>query len=149
MLDEQSRQKGWWPQPGTPAPKQGWSRRLSRLTIIAGIVLLALAGGLTWFLVPRAPGGPFTAFPLPGPGSSPESITTGPDGNLWFTELYGNKIGRITTNGTITEFPLPRSGGRLTQITAGPDGNLWFTKNGISYEGSDQDQIERLSIPGK
>ena len=61
--------------------------------------------------------------------SHPFGITAGPDGNLWFTENLGNKIGRITPAGTITEFSsvfAPFSG--LNGITAGPDGNLWFTE---------------------
>ena len=60
------------------------------------------------------------------------SITTGPDGNLWFTESAGDAIGRITTAGAITEF---RSGlsddSAPASITAGPDGNLWFTDAGV------------------
>ena len=57
----------------------------------------------------------------------PFGITAGSDGNLWFTERYGNKIGRITTAGVITEFPVA-SGSYPYQITAGPDGNIWFTE---------------------
>ncbi len=34
-----------------------------------------------------------TEFPVPTAGSAPRDITTGPDGNLWFTEYLGNKIG--------------------------------------------------------
>jgi virginiamycin B lyase len=64
-------------------------------------------------------------YALP-PESSPGAITAGPDGNLWFTNLPTNKIGRITTSGTITEFPLPASSTPLG-ITAGPDSKLWFT----------------------
>ncbi len=30
-------------------------------------------------------------------GGSPEFITAGPDGNLWFTEFNADRIGRITT----------------------------------------------------
>ena len=37
-----------------------------------------------------------TEFPLPTASSGPAGITAGPDGNLWFTELVANKIGRIT-----------------------------------------------------
>ena len=37
-------------------------------------------------------------------------ITTGPDGNLWFTEFGAGKIGRITPSGSITEFPIPTAG---------------------------------------
>jgi hypothetical protein len=60
--------------------------------------------------------------------SGPEGITTGPDGNLWFTEIVGNKIGRITPAGAITEFPVPTAIGGPFRITPGPDGNLWFTE---------------------
>jgi streptogramin lyase len=56
-------------------------------------------------------------------------ITAGPDGNLWFTEYGGNKIGRITTAGSITEFAIPTANSGPTGITAGHDGNLWFTES--------------------
>src|SRR5262249_37410363 len=56
-------------------------------------------------------------------------IATGPDGNLWFTELYGNRIGRITTNGVLlAEFDCPTPNGDPAGITTGPEGNLWFTE---------------------
>ena len=37
-------------------------------------------------------------------GQRPAGITAGPDGNLWFTEFDGNRIGRITPAGVVTEF---------------------------------------------
>ncbi len=67
-------------------------------------------------------------FAVPTSGSTPAGITAGPDGNLWFTELNGNKIGRITPAGAISEFPIPTPGSGPFGITAGPDGNLWFTE---------------------
>src|SRR5712691_9332341 len=73
------------------------------------------------------PSGP-TEFPIPTAGSSPIAITAGPDGNLWFAEQEGNKIGRITPSGTITEFAIPTSPSSPIAITAGPDGNLWFAE---------------------
>ncbi len=69
-------------------------------------------------------------YPIPTAKSKPLGITKGPDGNFWFTESAGNKIGKITTSGAITEYPLPiRSHiiGAPVGITTGPDGNLWFT----------------------
>src|SRR5262249_30768440 len=72
--------------------------------------------------------GSVTEFTLPTPPADAMGITTGPDGNLWFTEQTYNKIGRITTSGTITEFPAPTSDGQPRDITTGPDGNLWFTE---------------------
>jgi len=41
--------------------------------------------------------GTFHEFPVPTASSQPAGITAGPDGNLWFAEQNGNKIGRITT----------------------------------------------------
>ncbi len=76
---------------------------------------------------------PLTSVGIPGIGTEPWSITSGPDGNLWFYEVGGSAIGRITTSGVVTEFPLPAKGssslGRFKWITTGPDGNLWFTEN--------------------
>jgi streptogramin lyase len=65
------------------------------------------------------------------PGAVPYVITAGPDGNLWFTENGGNRIGRITPpTGFVTEFSAGISpGAGLYGITAGPDGNLWFTES--------------------
>ncbi len=62
--------------------------------------------------------------------SKPWGIAKGPDGNLWFTESTGNRIGQITTAGVVHEFSngstTPDKG--LRHIAAGPDGNLWFAE---------------------
>ena len=34
-------------------------------------------------------------FSVPTAGGQPLGITSGPDGNLWFTEGSGNKIGQV------------------------------------------------------
>ena len=72
--------------------------------------------------------------------TAPAGITTGPDGNLWFTEadINGGSIDRLTPSGTIqrytqglSQFAIP------TGITTGPDNALWFTESGT-------DQIGRI-----
>jgi streptogramin lyase len=75
--------------------------------------------------------GAVTEFPS-GTGTlgDPAGMTSGPDGNLWFTEYTGDKIGRITPDGTITEFDVPTAAAGPNTITAGPDGNVWFTEVG-------------------
>ena len=55
----------------------------------------------------------------------PPRITSGPDGNVWFTEKP-SRMGRITPDGTITEFGSFDQGLDIGGITDGPDGNLWF-----------------------
>jgi streptogramin lyase len=67
------------------------------------------------------------------PASAPTQITTGPDGNLWFTEASANNIGEINpTTHAVAQFPIPTpsepDGIVAGGITAGPDGNIWFTE---------------------
>ena len=67
---------------------------------------------------------------MPHSGSGPAGITSGPDGNLWFTEHSGNRIGRLSTTGTLTEIELPKGTGPA-EIVAGSDGNLWFAEDKV------------------
>src|SRR5208282_1765559 len=50
-------------------------------------------------------------------GTFPYTIAPSPDGGLWFTELYGSKLGQIDAACGLTEYALPTSfGGTPTQI---------------------------------
>ena len=60
--------------------------------------------------------------------SEPWRLAAGSDGNVWFTEQTGNKIGRMTPSGTVTEFAMPTGDAEPNEITGGPDGNVWFTE---------------------
>jgi virginiamycin B lyase len=63
------------------------------------------------------------------------AITAGFDGNLWFTEYTGNKIGRITPSGTITEFTIPTPSSTPLGIVSGPDGAIWFAETATNKIG--------------
>jgi len=39
--------------------------------------------------------GGLTRYPIPTAGGTPYQVHLGPDGALWFTEIEGNKIGRL------------------------------------------------------
>jgi len=53
-------------------------------------------------------------------------VLRGADGNIWFTEVFANKIGRLTPDGAVAEFAVSNRG--LTRFAAvGSDGNIWFT----------------------
>jgi streptogramin lyase len=65
-------------------------------------------------------------FPLPTTESSPRVIALGADGNMWFSEHTGNRIGRITPDGTIAEFPISTPNSMPRSIALGADGNIWF-----------------------
>jgi streptogramin lyase len=92
------------------------------------------------------PSGDITEFPIPDNAYAP-AITSGSDGNLYFTEQYANKIGRITPNGTISEFTIPTIQVYPEGITAGPDGNVWFAEgfNGFTWQ-SGSNQIGKFIV---
>jgi streptogramin lyase len=69
-------------------------------------------------------------------GATPTGITTGSDGNLWFTEQAASRIGRITPLGILTEFSTGiTTASNPTGIAVGSDGNLWFTEQTASRIG--------------
>jgi virginiamycin B lyase len=58
----------------------------------------------------------------------PNSIVSGPDGNLWFS-CQRDGIGTITTSGSYKMFRMPgfNFSGSPASIAMGPDGALWFS----------------------
>ena len=111
------------------------TRLLNRLAVLVLLLvpLLAAAPQTSWAAAPVVNhGGVITN--VSGLGIDyPEEITTGPDGALWFANYFGNKIGRITTNGVVTTFTGPMA--RPVGITAGPDGALWFSNSSATPSG--------------
>ena len=88
------------------------------------------SGSKGWKIVACSRGfPPSPSYPPHPPGYAPSGITTGPDGNLWFTDRGGNAIGMINpTTHAISEFTIPTANCWPYGITVGPDGNLWFTE---------------------
>jgi streptogramin lyase len=125
---------------GTRRPSASRMWRATRLVAVASLALLPLLA--TAGEPARATPAGIVEFPLPA-GSHPNGISTGPDGNLWFTEYGTGMIGRITPTGTITQFGPTWHGGPW-DIVNGPDGNLWFTDAGASGDG-----IGRIRPDGK
>jgi streptogramin lyase len=108
---------------------RGW-----RSHAIVALVVASIAAGVG--LAGAAPLGEIRELPQ-GPGISPDSITTGPDGNLWYTRDGFDGLVRITVDGVTTEFP--GLSDNPSGITLGPDGNLWFTMF---------DAVGRMTAPG-
>src|SRR5688572_12048025 len=75
--------------------------------IQAAILVMAVLISSLAFPVAAGAANQITEFPVPTEGSWPTGIAAAPDETLWFTEQGGNKIGRITFDGTVTEFPIP------------------------------------------
>jgi streptogramin lyase len=103
------------------------------LWFTASVVGQHEVGDIVMEIVSMTPAGSMYHFPVPGVTNVMKGITTGPDGNLWFTDFYGNHIGRMTLGGVVTLYTLPTPNSQPWHITASPDGNLWFTEcNGNS-----------------
>jgi virginiamycin B lyase len=100
------------------------------------IAKITTSGSVTEYTLP-SPGWPHGGGSIP-PGNAPTAITAGPDGNLWFTEQFPNKVARVTTSGSFTEYAIP-TGIPVSQsipstscphgIAAGPGGYVWFTES--------------------
>jgi len=67
---------------------------------------------------------------VPTGGSVPIYLSAGPDGNMWGTELAGNKIFRVTNDGVVTEFTIPTFNSRPIVIIPDPLGRqfMWFSE---------------------
>ena len=105
-----------------------------QLLLRAGLLLTAtlsvlLVAGTAAAAIPAGNVAEFSAGITPGAGLG--TVVAGPDGNLWFTETTGDRIGRITPAGAVTEFDVGISPGAAPLgIAVGADGNLWFTESG-------------------
>jgi virginiamycin B lyase len=80
-------------------------------------------------------GSPIVEFTILTSGSGSLDITTGADGNIWFTEQVANKIGRVTPSGAMVEFAIPTLNSNAFGIANGSDGNLWFTEPSVGKIG--------------
>jgi streptogramin lyase len=103
-------------------------RKYVRPLAAVAIALVALLMPIIGVALSAAAAPAMTEYPIPTSGGTPQNITAGPDGAIWFTEVLGNNIGRVTPSGSITEYPIPTSDSRPIGITSGPDGALWFTE---------------------
>lgn len=70
--------------------------------------------------------------------NKPTGITTGADGNLWFSECGAPAISSIKPNGTgyTTHSTAAKGIPGPYQAALGPDGNVWFGDSGASMVGS-------------
>jgi virginiamycin B lyase len=98
-------------------------------------------------------GGPPTfGYPLVS-GTFAQAMTTGPDGNIWFSgaNRFNDSfvIGKVTLEGDVTEYPLPVSSGRGS-IVSGPDGNLWFVEQAANAIGriTTEGEVTSFPLPG-
>jgi streptogramin lyase len=89
-----------------------------------------------------------TEFPLPGTGEITlgflyaHSMTTGPDGNIWFTHYSRSTIVRMAVDGTVTELLLPPKA-HPSGLVVGPDQNIWYLTT------RDPQGVDRMTTSGQ
>src|SRR3954447_11582248 len=79
-------------------------RGSKRLTGVLGVLAAARAPSAA---SAATDGGGVT---VPTPGAVTRGIAEGADGNVWFTESVGDKIGTVNPFNTVFEHPLPHAG---------------------------------------
>jgi len=92
-------------------------------------------GNTLWFNYTGSDGGIgqvnfTTGINLYSTGGFTYDLTLGSDGNIWFTNVYVNKM-NPTTPSSVTSYPIPFSTDAESGIAAGSDGNIWFI--GLNY----------------
>ena len=100
----------------------------------------AVSGALTGAVLATVPTATLYSTGITA-GGNPHGIGTGSDGNVWFTEFSGNRVGRITPAGNVTEFSTGILAANPVKIEPGPDGNLY-----LGY--STSTILQRLSLSG-
>jgi streptogramin lyase len=109
------------------SPLSDYDRQLDAIALGSDGNVWATGGGATWRIGMT---GASTFYKTPSPYWGTQGIASGLNGSLWFTELYGNNVARITTDGVIHEYAIPTPEARPNGIVQGPDGNIWFTEQG-------------------
>jgi streptogramin lyase len=110
------------------------------------LLVVVVAAAVAWaVLAAAAEATTITELPTLSPGSLPQGITAGPDGNVWFVENRASRFGRVTVaSDRIDDFSTGSgisAGSQPSEITVGPDGKLWFTEEAGN-------RIGRISLDG-
>jgi virginiamycin B lyase len=73
-------------------------------------------------------GGSFKEYPIPTAQSFPGRVDIDSRGNVWFPELYGDKLGLLDpTTGKISEWDLPSKDGVPAFCRVGKDDTIWVS----------------------
>jgi len=68
-------------------------------------------------------------YKIPTAGSQPWGLVVDAQGNVWFAETAGNKIGKLDpATGKITEYDIPTPDSQPWAVAIGDDGSVWFTE---------------------
>lgn len=88
--------------------------------------------------------------------SFPYTLTAGPDGSLWFTQIFSSKIGKVDPQGRLVEYKLPHDSGSIPSEVVFANSTLGYyvlgrpsSLNGSVYSFSPPNFIPRLVAEGE
>lgn len=99
------------------------------------------ADGSVWFsalgnyIVHLTVSGKVTLHAIPSPNSMPMGVTGDSQGNIWFAEMFTNKIGAVRPDGRVDEYDIPSPLAMATGLTVDQYDNVWFTESGMGRIG--------------
>ena len=132
--------------PFRPHPASG-RHRLAGTTILALVASALIAAPGTPLAGPAGAEVPVTgtitefAAPTLTAAAQLVGITSGPDGNLWFTDTANSSIGKIATNGSGATAQATLTPSAAPVAIASDGTNLWFTEDTALI-----DQLGRTSV---
>lgn len=120
------------------------------VALIVAVTVVATALVMTVPAQASDPAGTVSLTRLPGiSGQELTQITSGPDGNLWFTERYENAVVKMTPAGELTKFTAGiTANSQPTSLATGPDGNVWFAQPNVYDAGSGTFQVAKITPDG-
>lgn len=102
------------------------------------ILTIVLLSSLTHNTAQAIVGPPYIEIPIDYFNVQLYGITSGSDGNIWFSVHNGNYVGTVNvTSGVISKYPLCTE--TISQqcdpagITTGPDGDIWVVDNVLTF----------------
>jgi len=119
-----------------------------RLLLMAGCCFLSVSASAYGEIV--------LEYHTPTPDSSPADLAFDAQGNLWFTELNANRIGKLDptkaksmTSEGITEYELPHPNSKPYFLTIAKNGLIWFTEgaNRIGRLDPEKGTFKEYDIP--
>ncbi len=91
-------------------------------------------------------------FVTPTKNSSPSDLAFDKQGNLWFTEVHGNKIAKLTpsrtkpgTSNGIVEYELPTPNSKPWYLLISKSGDIWFSAWGANIIGKINSQTGKIT----
>ncbi len=79
--------------------------------------------------------GQVTTYPIPTTKSMPMGTMGDSQGNVWFAEMFADKIGVVRPDGHIDEFNVPTPNARPTGLAVDQYGNVWFAESNVDKIG--------------